>query len=40
VDQDFPLNMGWALKENMKLGKKGAGKNISKKVVKYLQGFF
>ncbi|CAG8480536.1 3279_t:CDS:10 [Scutellospora calospora] len=40
VDQDFPLNMGWALKENMKLDKKGAEKNISKKVVKYLQGFF
>ncbi|CAG8480690.1 16576_t:CDS:2, partial [Cetraspora pellucida] len=40
VDQDFPFNAGWDLKENMKLGKKGAGKHISKKVVQYLQGFF
>ena len=40
VDQDFPFNKGWALKENLKLGNKGGGKRISKRVVQYLQGFF
>ncbi|RIB13024.1 hypothetical protein C2G38_2199052 [Gigaspora rosea] len=40
VDQDFPLNVGWALKENMKFGNKGARKHIKKKVLQYLQGFF
>jgi hypothetical protein len=28
------------LKENLKLGNKGGGKRITKKVVQYLQGFF
>jgi hypothetical protein len=28
------------LKENLKLGNKGGGKRISKKVVQYLQGYF
>ncbi|PKC52135.1 hypothetical protein RhiirA1_482202, partial [Rhizophagus irregularis] len=37
---EFPLSKGWALKENLKLGNKGGGKRISKKVVQYLQGFF
>ncbi|CAG8622396.1 8516_t:CDS:2, partial [Diversispora eburnea] len=40
LDQEFPLNKGWALKENLKLGNKGGGKRISKKVVQYLQGYF
>ncbi|PKY61544.1 hypothetical protein RhiirA4_486653, partial [Rhizophagus irregularis] len=40
LDQEFPLSKGWALKENLKLGNKGGGKRISKKVVQYLQGFF
>ncbi|CAG8834520.1 12837_t:CDS:1 [Gigaspora margarita] len=40
MDQEFPFNAGWALKENMKLGKKGAGKHMTKKVIQYLQGFF
>ncbi|CAG8730069.1 32_t:CDS:1, partial [Cetraspora pellucida] len=38
--QEFPLSLGWALKENMKLGNKGAGKRMTKKVLQYLQGFF
>ncbi|CAG8838357.1 23853_t:CDS:1, partial [Gigaspora margarita] len=29
-----------ALKENMKLGNKGAGKHMTKKVLQYLRGFF
>ncbi|CAG8469139.1 8309_t:CDS:2 [Scutellospora calospora] len=40
IDQEFPFNAGWALKENMKLGNKGAGKHMTKKVLQYLQGFF
>jgi hypothetical protein len=28
------------LRENLKLGNKGGGKRISKKVVQYLQGYF
>ncbi|CAG8781188.1 42571_t:CDS:2 [Gigaspora margarita] len=40
VDQDFALNMGWALKENMKFGNKGARKHIKKKILQYLQSFF
>ena len=39
-DSEFPLKKGWALKENLKLGNKGEGKRITKKVVQYLQGFF
>ena len=40
LDQEFPLKKGWALKENLRLGNKGGGKRITKKVVQYLQGFF
>ncbi|RHZ82981.1 hypothetical protein Glove_101g47 [Diversispora epigaea] len=40
VNQEFPLNFGWALKENMKFGNKGGEKRISKKIVQYLQRFF
>ncbi|CAI2195700.1 708_t:CDS:1, partial [Funneliformis geosporum] len=40
LDQEFSHNKGWALKENLKLGNKGGGKCITKKVVQYLQGFF
>ncbi|RHZ46754.1 hypothetical protein Glove_606g54 [Diversispora epigaea] len=35
----FPLKKRWALKENLKLGNKGGGKRITKKVVQYLQGW-
>ncbi|CAG8680275.1 18087_t:CDS:2, partial [Cetraspora pellucida] len=38
--KEFPLTLGWALKENQKLGKKGAGKRISKHVIAYLEGYF
>ncbi|CAG8841825.1 28602_t:CDS:1, partial [Racocetra persica] len=40
VDQEFPLALGWALKENMKFDNKGAGKRMTKKVIQYLQGYF
>ena len=40
IDQEFPLSKGWALKENLRLGNKGGGKRITKRVVQYLQGFF
>src|SRR5436190_24290472 len=30
----------WALKENQKMGNKGGGKRISKKVIQYLQAYF
>ncbi|CAG8840894.1 13522_t:CDS:1, partial [Gigaspora margarita] len=40
VDQEFPFNMSWALKESMKLGNKGARKHITKKVLQYLQSYF
>src|SRR5437764_15266768 len=40
LEQEFPLKKGWALKENLRLGNKGGGKRITKKVVQYLQGFF
>ncbi|CAG8776331.1 27775_t:CDS:2, partial [Racocetra persica] len=36
----FPLALGWALKENMKFGNKGAEKRMTKKVIQYLQGYF
>ncbi|CAG8754993.1 2310_t:CDS:2, partial [Dentiscutata erythropus] len=34
------LTLGWALKENQKFGKKGAGKRISKHVIAHLEGYF
>ncbi|RHZ76368.1 hypothetical protein Glove_198g95 [Diversispora epigaea] len=40
IDTVFPLKLGWALKENQKMGNKGGGKRISKKVVQYLQAYF
>ncbi len=40
VDIEFPLKPGWALKENQKMGNKGGGKRISKKVIQYLQAYF
>ncbi len=40
VDTEFPLKPGWALKENQKMGNKGGGKCISKKVIQYLQAYF
>lgn len=38
--QEFPLKLGWALKENQKFGKKGGGKRISKHIVVLLEGNF
>ncbi|RGB22929.1 hypothetical protein C1646_775284 [Rhizophagus diaphanus] len=40
VHQEFPLMLGWALKENQKFGKKGGGKRISKHIVALLEGYF
>ncbi|CAG8738144.1 11336_t:CDS:1, partial [Dentiscutata heterogama] len=40
VDHEFPFDMGWALKESMKLGNKDVGKRMKKRVLLYLQGFF
>ncbi|RHZ51445.1 hypothetical protein Glove_478g10 [Diversispora epigaea] len=40
IDTDFPLNKGWALKENQKLGNRGGGKRMTKKVKNLLEGFF
>ncbi|RIB08482.1 hypothetical protein C2G38_2045128 [Gigaspora rosea] len=40
INQDFSLNVNWALKENIKFGNKGAKKHIKKKVLQYLQSFF
>jgi hypothetical protein len=34
------LQLGWALKENQKFGRKGTGTRISKEIVSLLQGFF
>ena len=36
----FPLSLGWALKENQKFGKKGAGKRMTKQIRTLLEGFF
>ena len=32
--------LGWALKENQKFGRKGTGTQISKEIISLLQGFF
>ncbi|CAG8466840.1 7529_t:CDS:2 [Cetraspora pellucida] len=40
VYEEFPLTLGWALKENQKFRKKGAGKRISKHVIAYLEEYF
>jgi hypothetical protein len=40
VDVEFSLKPGWILKENQKMGNKGGGKCISKKVIQYLQAYF
>ncbi|RGB23380.1 hypothetical protein C1646_774580 [Rhizophagus diaphanus] len=37
---EFPFDVGWTLKENLQLGNKGEEKQISKKVVQYLQDYF
>ncbi|CAG8665402.1 21057_t:CDS:2 [Gigaspora margarita] len=37
---NFPLLLGWVLKEKQKYGKKGAGKRITKKVRTILEGYF
>ncbi|CAG8852224.1 41793_t:CDS:1, partial [Gigaspora margarita] len=40
IYREFPLTLGWALKENQKFGKKGVGKRINKHVISYLEGYF
>ncbi|RHZ60633.1 hypothetical protein Glove_351g19 [Diversispora epigaea] len=40
IDTDFPLNKGWALKGNQKLGNRGGGKRMTKKVKNLLESFF
>jgi hypothetical protein len=40
IHREFPLKLGWALKENQKFGKKGGGKRISKHIVALLEGYF
>ncbi|CAG8663729.1 34042_t:CDS:2 [Gigaspora margarita] len=39
-ESEFPLALGWALKETQKFGKRGGGKRISKHVITYLEGYF
>ena len=34
------MQLGWALKENQKFGRKGTSARISKEIVSLLQGFF
>ncbi|RHZ55139.1 hypothetical protein Glove_420g6 [Diversispora epigaea] len=38
--ESFPLQLGWALKQNQKFGKKGAGKRMSIRIRTLLEGFF
>ncbi|GBC15681.2 hypothetical protein GLOIN_2v1767205 [Rhizophagus irregularis DAOM 181602=DAOM 197198] len=40
VDANFQFSMGWALKSNQKLGGKGKGKRMKKKVKELLKSFF
>ena len=40
VDNLFPLKLGWALKSNQTLGRRGVGKRMSSRVREYLEGFF
>ncbi|CAG8719854.1 5722_t:CDS:2, partial [Cetraspora pellucida] len=40
MHEEFPLTLGWALKENQKFRKKRAGKRISKHVIAYLKDIF
>uniref|UniRef100_U9SYC3 Uncharacterized protein n=1 Tax=Rhizophagus irregularis (strain DAOM 181602 / DAOM 197198 / MUCL 43194) TaxID=747089 RepID=U9SYC3_RHIID len=40
VHQEFPIKLGWALKENQKFGKKGSSKRINKHIVALLEGYF
>ncbi|RIB05182.1 hypothetical protein C2G38_2220385 [Gigaspora rosea] len=37
-ENEFPLALGWALKENQR--KRGGGKRISKHIITYLEGYF
>ena len=37
---DFPLAVGWALKEVQKYGKKGGGKHMKKRIILTLEQFF
>ena len=40
IDNNFPLENGWALKNNQKYGQRGSGKRITLTVRAYLEGFF
>ncbi|CAG8782523.1 3372_t:CDS:2, partial [Rhizophagus irregularis] len=40
VKEVYPLQIGWALKENQKFGKKGAGKRMTNQVRALLEGYF
>jgi hypothetical protein len=37
---DFPLTIGWALKEVQKYGKKGGGKHMKKRIILILEQCF
>jgi hypothetical protein len=40
INENFPLESGWALKSSHKYGQRGTGKRISMTVKTYLEGFF
>ncbi|PKC53042.1 hypothetical protein RhiirA1_512460, partial [Rhizophagus irregularis] len=40
IKKVYPLKAGWALKENQKFGKKGAGKRMTNQVRTLLEGYF
>ncbi|CAG8827352.1 18404_t:CDS:2, partial [Gigaspora margarita] len=40
IDNKFPLESGWALKNNQKYGQRGSRKRITSTVRAYLKGFF
>ena len=40
INENFPLESGWALKSSHKYGQRGTGKRISTMVKTYLEGFF
>ncbi|GES72774.1 hypothetical protein GLOIN_2v1767687 [Rhizophagus clarus] len=40
IKEVYPLKSGWALKENQKFGKKGAGKRMTSQVRALLEGYF
>ena len=40
IKKVYPLQTGWALKENQKFGKRGAGKRMTNQVRALLEGYF